>query len=128
MAKKSEYITKSKPLSSKEIQIKLIENFADMQKVLTNLTIKLDVLSDNFTRLLLLFETSAKTFIESPAPQNIEDRETLKKLDTLLEQNKTIARGLTLVEEKIRHKVYGEDKEKTDDLWQKPQPKPLPRI
>jgi hypothetical protein len=97
-----------KTLSNREIQLALIENFVSLQKVLTNLTIKFDALSDNISKLLQLFEISAKTFIRKNEEGVPEDKEILNKLNTLLEQNKTVAKGLTLVEEKIRHKMYGD--------------------
>ncbi len=129
MIKKSATVGKPKPLTNKEIQLALIDNFVNMQKVLTNLTIKFDNLSENMSRLLSLFEISAKTFIEKQEPSPIEEKDTLKKLDVLLEQNKTIANGLTLIEEKIRHKIYPEsNKGISEELTGKPRPRPLPRI
>lgn len=129
MVKKSAAIGKPKPLTNKEIQLALIDNFVHMQKVLTNLTIKFDNLSENMSRLLGLFEISAKTFIEKQEPSPIEEKDTLKKLDVLLEQNKTIANGLTLIEEKIRHKIYPESNRViSEELTGKPRPRPLPRI
>ncbi len=108
MAKKRGNSGKPKQLSNREIQLALIENFVGLQKVLTNLTFKFDNLSDNITKLLQLFEISAKNFIRNQEDGTGEERDVLKKLDTLLEQNKTVAKGLTLIEEKIRHKVYGD--------------------
>jgi len=97
-----------KALTNREIQLALIENFVNLQKVLTNLTVKFDGLSDNISRLLQLFEISAKSFIQKQQGGNSEDNDILKKLDTLLDQNKTVAKGLTLIEEKMRHKLYGD--------------------
>lgn len=89
----------------------LIENFVSLQRVLTNLAGKLDNLSGNISRLLELFEISAKSFAEKQGiGGNIiteKDKEFLEKIDKLLEQNKTIAKGLTLMEEKMRQRVYG---------------------
>lgn len=107
MAKKS-VKHKPKALSNREIQLALIENFVNLQKVLTNLTVKFDNLSDNISKLLQLFEISAKSFIRKQEEGNTDERDVLRKLDTLLEQNKTVAHGLTLIEEKIRHKLYGD--------------------
>ncbi|MDP1729278.1 MAG: hypothetical protein Q8L27_03690 [archaeon] len=99
---------KVKPLSNRELQFALIENFVNLQKVLTNMTVKFDNLSDNITKLLQIFEISAKSFIQKQQDGSGEEKDVLKKLDTLLEQNRTVAKGLTLIEEKIRHKVYGD--------------------
>jgi hypothetical protein len=74
----------------------LIQNFVSLQRVLTDLAIKLDGLSNNMGKLLELFEMSAKTVAEEPD----SNKEISKKLDTLLEQNKTIAKGLSLVSER----------------------------
>ena len=84
----------------------LIENFVSLQKVLTDLVIKLDNLSNNIEKLLELFETSAKSLAENKDLGN--DKETSRKIDTLLEQNKTIAKGLSLMNERdmLRKRNY----------------------
>ncbi|MEK6820594.1 MAG: hypothetical protein AABX71_02675 [Nanoarchaeota archaeon] len=89
----------------------LVENFVSLQKALTNLSFKFDRLSDNISTLLQLFEISAKSFSEKLSaftPEIEKDREFLDKLNALLEQNKVIARGLTLMEEKMRERLYGQ--------------------
>lgn len=102
-------------LTQKQIQLALIDNFVNMQKALANLAIKFDYLSQNTEKLLKLIEISAVNFIEKQSGNKksvqeleIEDKELVNKIDSLLDQNKTIAKGLTLVEEKLRHKLYGE--------------------
>jgi len=88
----------------------LIENSVSLQKVLTNTALKLELLSDNIVKLLRLFELSARSFMEKQPFQDLEkDKEFLNKLNMLIDQNKTIAKGLTLMEEKIRERVYGEE-------------------
>lgn len=123
---------KPKKLNNRELQLAVIENFVNLQRVLTNLTIKFDGLSDNISKLLQLFEISAKSFIrKQEEPELSEDRDLVKKLDTLLDQNKTIAKGLTLIEEKIRHKTASSPEEeiaKLDLGRQKMRPRPLPRM
>jgi len=90
------------------LQGKLIENLIELQKVHTNMAEKFDKLSGQITSLLTLFEMAAKSFAEHPANQGTEkDKEFLDKIDKLLDQNKTIAKGLTLMEERIRERVYG---------------------
>jgi len=106
-----------------QIQEALIENFITLQKVMTNLSVKFDNLSDQIAKLLDLFEISAKAMAEKnfefddgreikKATENragyilggelIQETEELtQKLDELLEQNKIIARGFTLMNEKI---------------------------
>jgi predicted metal-dependent hydrolase len=128
-------VNKPKPLSDREVQLALIENFVNLQKVLSNLSFKFEGLSQNINNLLQLFEISAKSFIKKHEEgivitDNTSDRDLLRKLDTLLEQNKTIAKGLTLIEEKIKHKVYGEDDKKEShlDFGAMGRPRPLPKI
>jgi len=91
--------------SNEEIQKLLIENSVALQKVLTKLTSRFDILSEQMSKLLGLFEISAKSFVANQGGRiSKEDKDFLEKLDRLIDQNKTIARGLTLVEEKIKHR------------------------
>ncbi len=98
-----------KRASRADINTALIENFVKLQQVMANLSIKFDGLSDQISKLLQLFEIAAKSFVKKQEDGTSEDRDLLKKLDTMLEQNKTIAKGLTLIEEKVRHKIGGPD-------------------
>jgi hypothetical protein len=94
---------KKKVMSKAELEEALLNNFVNLQKVLTNLSIKFDELSDNISKFLQLFEISAKSFSEKYSGGSIgNDNELLGKLDSLLDQNKTIAKGIMLMEEKIR--------------------------
>jgi len=98
---------KTKPLTKSELEKALINNFVNLQKVLTNLSIKFEGLSDNISKLLQLFEISAKSFAEKyPEKEDKQlnggDKQLLERLDSLLDQNKTIAKGIMLMEEKIR--------------------------
>lgn len=108
MAKKEVIKTKiqtKKP--KKDINKALVENFVSMQKALTNLAVKFDSLSDQISKLLQIFEISAKNFAEKAGGKGTEsDREFLEKLNVLLDQNKTIAKGLTLMEEKLRERIH----------------------
>ncbi len=115
MAKKSgtKKSSKKKTMTKAELEQKLIDNFVNLQKVLTNLSVKFDNLSEQISKLLQLFEISAKSFAEKQEKgelnigQNKEkDGELVNKLDTLIDQNKTIAKGLTLMEGKLREKNY----------------------
>lgn len=112
MAKKESKINKDE-----EIVKVLIENSVNLQKVMTNAAIKLDILSNNISKLLLLFEMSARSFADKQGIPDVEkDREFLNKLNMLIDQNKTIAKGLTLMEEKIRERVYGEEEPATPNF------------
>lgn len=115
-----EDIIKKKEEEKEKLNKMLIENFVNLQKVLANLGSKFDMLSDKISKLLELFEISAKNFAEkqnsrekaeereqkSEAHSNEKEKEFLEKVDSLLDQNKTIAKGLTLIEEKLREKNY----------------------
>ncbi|MDD5193135.1 MAG: hypothetical protein PHF67_00965 [Candidatus Nanoarchaeia archaeon] len=99
----------NKKLDDEDLQKMLIENFISLQKVLTNLSVKFDELSSNMSKLLQLFEISAKSFAEKYSSGDITkqspaDQEFLKKLDSLLDQNKTISKAILLMEEKIRNR------------------------
>ncbi|MBS3093212.1 hypothetical protein J4456_01375 [Candidatus Pacearchaeota archaeon] len=98
--------SKDKGMSKAEIDKALIENFVNLQKVLTNLTVKFDELSTNVSKLLQLFEISAKNFAEKniDSGRSSVDQDFLKKLDSLLDQNKVISKGIMLMEERIRNK------------------------
>jgi len=94
-----------KPIaSSKQIHTEkiLIENFIALQKVITNLSIKFDKLTNQISSLLELFEVSAKTLAEKDfdiKKEHRDNKEVVEKMDNLLEQNKTIARGVALIHE-----------------------------
>lgn len=91
-----------------EIQKKLIENLVELQKVHTNLAEKFDKLTNQISNLLSLFEGAARTFAQQPSVTNVEkDKDFLEKIDKLLDQNKILARGLTMMEEKMKERVYG---------------------
>src|SRR3989344_13159 len=100
---------KSPPSHSPRLEETILHNLVELQKVHTNLAEKFDKLSEHISQLLTLFEISARSFAKQ-APSNIsdKDREFLDKIDRLLEQNKTIAKGLMLMEEKMRDRVYGQ--------------------
>jgi hypothetical protein len=120
MAKKVKKENSSKPKGA-DINKALIENFVNMQKALTHLAVKFDSLSDQMTKLLQIFELSAKSFSEKAPGQ--EDKEFLDKLNVLLEQNKLIAKGITIMEEKVREKM-----QQPGMMQQLPQFQPMPNF
>lgn len=116
---------------SNEIEEKLIHNLVELQKVHANLAEKFDSLSKQISMLLSLFENTARSFATNPVNQmSDKDREFLEKVDKLLEQNKTIAKGLTMVEERIRDRATGKSNENVEESQvQFPlSPKPLPKF
>lgn len=117
----------AKRKTDEELNRMLVENFIGLQKAMTNLAVRFDNLSDNLSKLLNLFEISAKSFAEKqPVKEEEKDKEFLGKINTLLEQNKTIAKGLTLMEEKLRERVYGQRPEGEMPLM--PQPRLMPEM
>ena len=99
--KKKRIIKTKKESSVKEdfkVDKALTENFVSLQKVMTNMVIKLDSLSQQISSLLELFEISAKSMAEKGYSE--EDKRVIDKIDNLIEQNKIIARGITLLHEK----------------------------
>jgi len=89
------------PKNSKDenIQKILIENFVSFQTVMADLTSKLNSLSTQISDLLNLFEKSAKTFMEKDIKIGGTDKAVTEKLDKLLEQNKVLAQGISLLHE-----------------------------
>lgn len=94
--------TQSSPQKKQDMNNILIENFVSLQKVMTNLAVKFDSLSGQITKLLDLFELSAKAFAEKnySIKDSEESQKTVEKLNTLLDQNKIIAKGIALLHEK----------------------------
>lgn len=92
----------NKRMSAKEREELLIQNFVGLQHAMTNMSIKFGVLSDNISKLLSVFEEAAKGFVVG---DKTDDKDMLNKIDSLLDQNKTIAKGLVLMEERVRTRV-----------------------
>jgi len=105
-SKKKEKIVHSVPLSKEDRNTEkiLIENFVALQRVMTNLSEKFDGLSTQISKLLNLFEISAKALAEKEfgtEKDNKDVKKVMEKLDGLLEQNKTIAKGLLILHDGI---------------------------
>ena len=129
---------KSKKSTTKvDLTNKLIENTIALQRVNVEMTEKFEKLTNQISDLLALFEMAARNFANNPAVESsMKDKEFLDKIDTLLEQNKTIAKGLTLMEDRVREKVYGHKPDEEEPREQKNlqpsigsgNPRPLPRF
>lgn len=90
--------------TSNEVKVEkiLVENFVSLQKVMTNLSVKFDNLTNQISKLLELFEISAKALAKKEFGLEKGDKDNKKiieKIDNLSEQNKIIAKGLTLLHE-----------------------------
>lgn len=93
---------------SRKIEDKLVENMIELQKLNVKMIEKFESLNDQISALLGLFESAAKSFASAPGTEmTLKDKEFLEKVDRLLDQNKTLAKGLTLMEQRLRGKVYG---------------------
>ncbi len=94
----------AKPLTKPKavVEQKLADNFVALQKVMVNLSLKFDNLANQISKLIGLFEISARSLAKKDFDFGVEDAKEIKdKIDNLFEQNKVIARGLTLMHEKI---------------------------
>ena len=126
MTKKRRKITASETKKKDGLEEKLIENLVVLQKVNTDLAVKFDKLAKEISSLLSLFEITAKNFASQVPSDYEKDKEFLEKIDRLLEQNKLIARGLTLMEDRMKERVYGSHREGEESL---PGPRrPLPHF
>ena len=123
--KATEKKPKEKKMTAKEREELLIENFVGLQHAMTNMSIKFGSLSDNISKLLQVFEEAAKNFVSGG---KADDKDMLKKIDSLLDQNKTIAKGLILMEGRLRGRA--EEPRMTQARAEVPhaRPKPLPKI
>ncbi len=118
MAKKavennSKAVQKSVGIKKRDTEKILIENFIAMQKVMTNLALSFDNLSKRISRLLDLFEMSAKTLAEKnyEADKGTKpEKEMNEKLGVLLDQNRTIAKGIAMLHESNSNVEYEEPK------------------
>jgi len=102
-------VTNSKPqkVSGTTVEKILVENFVSLQRVMVNLSVKLDNLASQISQLLSLFEISAKSLAE----KNIDlggnyEKRMMEKLDNLVDQNKTIARGVSFLHEGEQKQVF----------------------
>ena len=116
---------KEKKMTAKEREELLIENFVGLQHAMTNMSVKFGGLSDNIKKLLQVFEEAAKGFITGGKSN---DKDMLNKIDSLLDQNKTIAKGLILMEGRLRGRVEEPQMMQAKVEMPHANPRPLPRI
>ncbi|MEI6731799.1 MAG: hypothetical protein WCK90_03915 [archaeon] len=122
--------------ASPELEKTLVENLVQLQKINTDLATRFNSLSRQISALLEIFEKAAQNFVHTPENKVSEkDKEFLDKIDKLLEQNKTIAKGLVIMEENIRNKSGENPKAPTMERKERAgiedaisSPKPLPRF
>ncbi len=116
---------KEKKMTAKEREELLIENFVGLQHAMTNMSIKFGALSDNISKLLQVFEEAAKGFVSGG---KTNDKDMLNKIDSLLDQNKTIAKGLILMEGKLRGRNEQPQPIHTNIEVPRARPRPLPNL
>ena len=99
-------VKKSKSISTASLDARdriLVENFVGLQRAMTNLAMKFEDLSDNISKLLGIFEISAKDFLENKGSSSMGvEKDLINKLNSLLEQNKAIAKGLLIMNDSNR--------------------------
>lgn len=83
----------------------LIQNEIEMQKILADLSLEIKNLTSELSKLVELFSEASKTLSDEKISKDIE-KEDMKnigtKVETLVDQNKTIAKGLLLMESAMR--------------------------
>ncbi|MEM4182045.1 MAG: hypothetical protein QXX68_02755 [Candidatus Pacearchaeota archaeon] len=125
MRKTKKRVTKrKKTLSSKKIEELLVENFVGLQKAMTNLSVKFEMLADNISKLLEVLELSAKSYLEKEKIEGGAELE--KRINFLIEQNKAIAEGLLLIDDTLRKQQELTKKETQQVQPQKVSARPLP--
>ncbi len=97
--------TTKKEQTDHQINHLLVENFVGLQRAMTNLSIKFESLSNQISKLLEIYEISAKNFIELEAESTGQNnKELFDRINALMDQNKTLAKGLVLIDEKLSEK------------------------
>lgn len=106
-----------------------IKDFEGLEKAIYKLTDNFQELSTKISTLLNVFGESAK---ELSKTQKIVPPTVSAKIDSLLDQNKTITKGLNEVEENLKMPkktdLEKDDKKDSTENFVPTRPKPLPRI
>lgn len=93
---------------SHDIEHAILKNMVELQKVHVDLAEKFDGLAKEIQKLLALFEVTARNFAKNaPLGEYEKDKDFLEKIDRLLDQNKLLAKGLSIMEERLRERMYG---------------------
>lgn len=121
-------ITRVKYESTKEIKFEkaLVDNFIALQKVMVNLSLKFDSLSTQISKLLELFEISARALAKKdfePVRKTEEMGKVVEKLDNLAQQAGLIGRGLSLIHEVSKERQGGINTEQK--FFQQPRQMPM---
>ena len=83
----------------------LVQNQIELQKILADLSLEVKNLTSELSTLVELFREASKTLNDEKISKDIE-KEDMKnigdKVETLVDQNRTIAKGLLLMESAMR--------------------------
>jgi len=94
---------KKKKMTAAQREEMLIENFVGLQRVMINLSMKFENLSDNMAKLLNVFEISARDYMVNKGKTTPEvDRELMSRVNMLLDQNKSIMSSVKTLDEKVK--------------------------
>ena len=91
--------TRAKTITKEVVPPILIENFVSLQRVLAELSGKINALTNQTSKLLDLFEQSAKTLMEKDLNLTGDNKDVVDRLNKLLDQNKVLAQGIALLHE-----------------------------
>ena len=96
-----------KGMGAKEREELLIENFVGLQKAMVNLSMKFENLSDNISKLLNVFEISARDFMVNKGKSSPDiEKELIGRLNMMIEQNKAVLGSVRSMDEKLRKQDY----------------------
>lgn len=99
----SDGISKKKKMSAREREELLIENFVGLQRAMINLSMKFENLSDNMSKLLNVFEVSARDYMVNKGRTSPEvDKDLLNRINMLIDQNKNIMNGIRSIDDKTK--------------------------
>ena len=102
-SKKGGSLEKSRQKASDEDELNraVLNNLISLQKVMVNLALKIDSLSTQMSKLLELFEISARSLAKKDFGYDMdnESKKILQKLDAISQQAGLIGKGLALIYE-----------------------------
>ncbi len=100
------YLKLNSSMVKKSDELKaLMENSVALQKAVLNLSLEIKKLTEELSNLISLFKEASKNINEEKTDRAIEKEEVKdikEKVDQMMDQNKTIAKGLVLMESALR--------------------------
>ena len=118
-SQKEEKIMPDSASHNEALQQTLINNSIILQKVMTNLSLKIDGLTDQISKLLDLFEISAKSFAEKDFEGEAStQRKIIEKLDELIAQNKKMQEIKTNLPQTETQQEYPQENQNYEDNYE----------